>query len=109
MSQFRDAYDEFRRVNAEVVSVSVDSPYCHRAWSRELGITFPMVSDFNRELCRAYDALGPGSPLLRETARRTAFVIDPEGLIRYVWYPPPEGGFPPIDEIISQTREIAGR
>ncbi|HEV3310943.1 MAG TPA: redoxin domain-containing protein [Chloroflexota bacterium] len=107
MSQFRDAYDEFRRVNAEVVAVSVDSPYSHQVWARQLGLLFPMVSDFARHLLRAYDALGPGTPLLPETARRTAFVIDRHRSIRYAWYPPPEGGLPPVGEILACAQRVA--
>jgi len=107
MSQFRDAYDEFRRINAEVVSISVDSPYAHLAWKRQMGIRFPMASDFSREVCRRYDALGPGSELLPETARRTAFVVDPKGMISYAWYPPPEGGLPPVSQLLAEAQRVA--
>lgn len=108
MSQFRDAYGEFRRLNAEVVAVSVDSPYAHLAWSRQLRIKFPMASDFNRELCRDYDALAPSAGLLHNIARRTAFVIHASGEIGYAWYAPPDGGFPPIDDILAHVRTVAG-
>jgi len=107
MSQFRDAYDEFRRVNVEVASISVDSPYSHLAWSRQIGIKFPMISDFGRTLLPALDALGPGSPLLPSTGRRTAFVIDPSRTVRYAWYPPPDGGLPPIGEVLAAAQRLA--
>jgi peroxiredoxin len=67
-------------------------------------IPFPMISDFNRELCRAYDILGPGSPHLRDTAKRSAFVIDPEHVIRYVWQE--DNGLPPVGEVLSQAQSI---
>lgn len=86
--------------------MSVDSPYCHLAWARQLGIGFPMVSDFNRDVLPKYDALAPGSAYLKYTARRTAFVIDKGGMLRYRWYPPPEGGLPPVDELLEQARQI---
>src|SRR5579862_192540 len=102
MSQFRDAYDEFRRVNVQVASISVDSPYSHLAWARQIGIRFPMISDFSRTLLPALDALGPGSPLLPNTARRTAFVVDPSKAICFAWYPPPEGSLPPVGLVLAE-------
>lgn len=107
MSQFRDAHDEFRRINAEIVAVSVDSPYAHLAWSRQLGIKFPMASDFARDLCRKYDVLNAGSPLLPDLAKRSAFVIDREGAVRYAWFSPPEGGLPPVDDVLAAARRLA--
>lgn len=104
MTHFRDAYDAFRESNLEVASVSVDSPHCHLVWARLMEIPFPMVSDFNRDLCRKYDILGPGSPLLRDTARRSAFVIDPDRVICYVWQR--NDGLPPVDEVLSAAQAI---
>ena len=49
MSQFRDAYDEFRRAGFEVAALSVDSPYSHSAWAKELDVEYPLISDFARE------------------------------------------------------------
>jgi peroxiredoxin (alkyl hydroperoxide reductase subunit C) len=106
MSQFRDAYDEFRRINVEVASVSVDSPYCHLAWSRQIGIAFPMISDFTRTLLPQLDALVPGSALLPNVARRSAILIDPEKTVRYAWYPPPEGGLPPVGEVLHHAQRF---
>jgi glutaredoxin-dependent peroxiredoxin len=107
MSQFRDAYDEFRRINVQVATVSVDSPYSHLAWARQIAIPFPMISDFNRDLLRAYDALAPASLYLRDTAKRTVFLIDPAGVIRYAWYPPPEGGLPPVGAALAEAQRLA--
>jgi peroxiredoxin len=107
MAQFRDAYNEFRKANVEVASISVDSPYSHLAWARQTGIQFPMLSDFARTLLPQLGALGPGSPLLPSTARRTAFVIDPARTICYVWYAPPEGGLPPVGEVLAAAQRVA--
>jgi glutaredoxin-dependent peroxiredoxin len=105
MTQFRDAYEDFRSIAVEVVSVSVDSPHSHLVWARLLEIPFPMVSDFNRDLCRAYGILGPGSPRLRDTATRSAFVIDPSHVIRYVWQK--DDGLPPVSEVLSAAQSIS--
>ncbi|HEX6510483.1 MAG TPA: redoxin domain-containing protein [Chloroflexota bacterium] len=110
MSQFRDAYDEFRREGVEVAAISVDSPYSHRAWSKELGgIPYPLLSDFAREFLEQYGVPENTAGLLPRTARRSAFVIDSEGIVRYVWYPPEGRGLPPIDEILEAVRALPPR
>jgi glutaredoxin-dependent peroxiredoxin len=108
VSQFQDAYDEFRRLDAEVAAVSIDSPYCHRAWSRELGITYPLLSDMKRDMLRAYDALGPDHRLMGTYGRYHAFVIDAQKTLRYVRYQPPEGGLSPVSEALAAVENLGG-
>ena len=74
MSQFRDAYDEFRRAGFEVAAISVDSPYSHRAWAKELGLEYPLISDFTGTFAADYHVpLSTGGPLPGTTSR-SAFV-----------------------------------
>ncbi|MFO7172972.1 MAG: peroxiredoxin [Bacillota bacterium] len=77
---------EFRNLNAEVLGVSVDNVYCHRAWikaPRELGglgeLAFPLASDMTKEVSRAYGVLVEEEGV----ALRGLFIIDPEGIVRY--------------------------
>jgi glutaredoxin-dependent peroxiredoxin len=64
-----------------VVGVSRDSPYSHLEWSRRLGLTFPLLSDWNAEAVRAF---GVGQELdgLADTPVRSAFLADAGGVIR---------------------------
>jgi len=82
---FNEVLDEFRSRDAEVVGVSVDSPYSHLAWKRtapENGgigpIRYPLVSDLKKEIARAYGVL-----LDEEVALRGLFLIDREGIVRH--------------------------
>ena len=79
--EFARRLAEFRRLNAEVLGVSADSMYSHEAWLKELQpkIEYPLLSDFKKEVCRAYDILddNTGEPL------RGTFIIDPKGRIRF--------------------------
>jgi len=72
---------DFRELNAEVLGVSADSIYSHEAWLKELQpkVEYPLLSDFKKEVCRAYDILdeNSGEPL------RGTFIIDPKGRIRF--------------------------
>jgi alkyl hydroperoxide reductase subunit AhpC len=78
---FNKAYKEFKKLNAEIVGVSVDSFYSHMAW-RDHGLgtlEYPLLSDLTKEVSRAYGVL------LEEKgyALRGTFIIDPEGVLRY--------------------------
>ena len=90
-----------------MAAVSVDSPHSHNAWAKQQGYEFPMISDWNREFLKAYDALGPGSRFLSQTARRAAFVVDESEILRYVWYAPERGVLPPVEEILEAVQEVA--
>lgn len=73
--------EDFKKENAEVLSVSVDSEYSHKAWiNSSLGkVNFPMASDMTKQVSKDYGVL------LEETgvALRGLFIIDPEGIVRY--------------------------
>lgn len=106
MSRFRDAYDEFRRLNVEVAGVSVDSAYTHRVWAKELNIEFPMISDFLRTMLDAYGALGPEREYLGRIAHYNAIVVAQDGTIAYAWYQPETGGLSPVEEVLEAVRAL---
>jgi peroxiredoxin len=90
----------------EVAASSVDSPHAHRAWAAELSIPYPLLSDFTRELLTSYRIPTRDLPLLPAVGSRSAFLIDSDGIIRYLWYEPPGGGMPPMDEILEAVRQL---
>lgn len=69
--------------NAEVWGISVDSPFAQAAWAKQNGITIKLLSDYRREVVKAYDVVWPDLAGLGPSAARAAFVIDKEGIIRY--------------------------
>ena len=108
MSQFRDEYDEFRRHGVEVAACSVDSPYSHRVWTRELSVPFPMISDFDREIMRRYAIPDGNMRLLPNVTNRTAFLIDSTKRVRYAWYRSQPGEGIPMAEILEAARSLPG-
>jgi peroxiredoxin (alkyl hydroperoxide reductase subunit C) len=83
---FNEKLEEFKKRDAEVIGVSIDSVHTHRAWKRtplEKGgigpIKYPLVSDLTRSIGRAYDVL-----LDDAVAVRALFLIDREGIIKHV-------------------------
>ncbi|HJS22152.1 MAG TPA: peroxiredoxin [Steroidobacteraceae bacterium] len=76
---------EFEGRDAQVLGVSTDSEFVHLAWRRdkeELGaLPFPMLSDIKRELAGALGILDPEAGV----AQRATYIVDPEGVIRFVY------------------------
>ena len=70
-------------LDAEVLGISVDSPFAQKAWAEQEGIGIDLLSDFNREVCAAYGARYDDLLGLAGVAKRSAFVIDREGIVRY--------------------------
>ena len=83
---FSDSYEEFSKLNTEVLGVSVDSEFSHLAWiqsDRKEGgigdIKYPLVSDIKKEISTAYNVLDPEAGV----ALRGLFIIDPDGVIQH--------------------------
>lgn len=70
-------------VNADVIGISVDSPFAQEAWANKEGITFRLASDLNKEVTIAYDVLLEDLAGIGSAAKRAAFVIDKSGVIQY--------------------------
>jgi peroxiredoxin len=79
----RDDHAAYAGLDAEVLGVSVDSPYALSAWAREQGFPFPLLSDFNRDVSRSYGALYDDFHGLAGVSKRAAFVVDKRGVIRH--------------------------
>ncbi|HEX9428683.1 MAG TPA: peroxiredoxin [Candidatus Polarisedimenticolia bacterium] len=83
---FSAASDKFRKVGAEILGVSTDSVYSHRAWIKAgkdlngLGeLNFPLASDLTREVSRKYGVLIEDKGI----ALRGLFIVDPKGVLQY--------------------------
>jgi peroxiredoxin 2/4 len=83
---FSDATDKFRAVGAEVLGVSIDSQYVHRAWIKTprnqngLGeLNYPLAADLTKDVARRYGVLIEEKGI----ALRGLFIIDPKGVLQY--------------------------
>lgn len=99
MCSIRDNYARYGELDAEVLGISVDSPFALAAWAKEEGFGFPLLSDFNREATRSYDVLQEDLMGLKGVARRAAFVVDKEGVVRYAEVCPTPAELPDFDKI----------
>lgn len=101
MCTFRDAMAMMGSINAQVVGISVDSPFANKAFGEANKITYPLLSDFNRTVAAQYTGIQKDFAMLSgyETAKRSVFVLDAAGTVRYAWITDNPGQEPPYDEV----------
>ncbi len=87
MCTFRDELKSYEDLEAQVLGISVDSPFALQMWAEKNNYNFPLLSDFNKEVSESYGALYdvfvPGKLDFKGVAKRSAFVIDKDGNIKY--------------------------
>ena len=70
-------------LNADVIAISVDSPFAQEAWAKQNNIGITLASDLNKTTAKAYGVLLDDLGGFGSTAARAAFVVDQKGIIRY--------------------------
>lgn len=83
MCSVSQGLSEYENLNAQVLGISVDSPFAQEAWAKANSITIPLLSDFNKEVSAAYGSQYPELLGFKGVAKRSAFVIDKSGAVRY--------------------------
>jgi peroxiredoxin len=84
LCMMRDDIAAYNKLDANILAVSVDSPFTLTRFKEDQSLNFPLLSDFNKEVSRNYGALYEEFVLgLRGVSKRSAFVIDKEGTVRY--------------------------
>lgn len=101
-------YAEYDQLDAQVLGISVDSPFTLKAWAEQQGFRFPLLSDFNKEVARAYDVYYEQLGNFRGVAKRAAFVIDKDGIIRYRWVSDDPKVLPDLGEIRQVLAQLQG-
>ena len=81
----RDDLPAFSELNASVYGISVDSPFAQEAMANEKDLNFPLLSDFNKDVSKAYDVLYDDFIGFQGVSKRSAFIINMSGDIAYSW------------------------
>lgn len=104
----RDGLKEYQSLDAEVVAISVDSLFTLNQFKTDNGYNFTLLSDFNKEVCQAYGAYYEEFVFgMKGVARRAAFVVDGEGIIRYAEVLESAGDIPDFVEIKKSLSAIS--
>lgn len=96
----------YRELDAEVIGISVDSPFAQEAWAQKEKIGITLASDLNKTTARDYgvlleDLLGLGS-----VSARAAFVIDKQGVVRYSEQTPTPKDLPNFEAIKATLQQL---
>ncbi len=73
----------YSQLNADIIAVSVDSPFAQEAWAQKEKISFTIASDLNKQVIKDYGVVFPMLAGVGDTAARAAFVIDKNGVVQY--------------------------
>lgn len=109
MCTFRDGLSSFNGLQANVVGISVDSPFSNKVFAETNKFGFKVLSDYAREAVRLY-----GIPLenfagLRgyTAAKRSVFILDKEGTVRFKWVSDDPTIEPNYDQVLKELEKVA--
>jgi glutaredoxin-dependent peroxiredoxin len=88
----RDELAYYNKVNAAVVGVSVDMPFSLGVFKEQNGINFDLLSDFNKDMIKAYDMVQEQFAFgMKNVAKRGVVLVDKDGVVQYVEVTPTPG------------------
>ena len=101
MCTFRDSLATLGSLKAQIVGISVDSPFANKAFAAQNNLTFPLLSDFLREVSKSYGGLQEDFGGLKSytASKRAVFALDSGGIVQYTWVTDNPGNEPPYPEI----------
>lgn len=104
LTLIQEVYDQIRGYHAEVIAVSCDGPYSHRAWAENQHLNFPLLSDFwpHGAVAREYGVFLEQDGI----ANRAMFFIDPAGILRSTWIAPSPDIAPGLNIIFDALDEM---
>jgi len=87
MCAFRDSMARLTDLEAQVIGISVNDPFSNKAFAEKNRLTFPILSDYNRQAIKAYGVETPNFGGLDgyTVAKRSIFIVNPNGTVEYVW------------------------
>lgn len=108
MCFFRDGMTRLNSLNAQVAGISVDSVFTLKVFAQTYNLQFPLLSDFNKKVSKAYGVLqetwvGFG---YKGVSKRAAFVLDGKGILRYRWVTDAPANEPPYDEVLAALSKV---
>ncbi len=107
LCEMRDSLAKYNDMNAQVLAISVDSPFTLAKFKELNELNFPLLSDFNKDISRAYHALYEDFVLgLKGVSKRAAFVIDASGAIKYAEVLENAGNLPNFESIQTALSEL---
>jgi len=107
MCTFRDSIVKLSDLKAQVVGISVNDPFSNKAFAERNMLSFPLLSDYNREVIGLYGVAAKDFAGLKgyTAAKRSVFIVDRTGTVRYVWIsedPRVEPNYGEIERVLEE-------
>jgi peroxiredoxin len=93
-------------LNADIIGISVDSPFTQEVWAQKEKIGITLASDLNKTTAKAYDVLFPMLAGVGDTSARAAFVIDKHGVVQYSEQTPTPKDLPNFDAVKAALAKL---
>ncbi len=108
MCAFRDSMARLIGLKAQVIGISVNDPFSNKAFAEKNMLPFPILSDYNRQAIKAYGVETSDFAGLKgyTVAKRSIFIVDKNGVVRYVWTTEDPTVEPDYREIESALEKI---
>ena len=106
MCDITSGLSAYSGLGADVIAVSVDSPFAQEAWAQKEKISIKIASDLNKEVIRQYGVVFPMLAGVGDTAARAAFVIDKNGVVQYSEQTPTPKDLPNFDAIKNTLNKL---
>lgn len=104
----RDDIAFYQDLNARVIAISVDTPHTLDRFKKDQNLNMTLASDFNKEASAAYGSQYETFVLgMKGVAKRSAFVIDKEGIVRYAEVLEKAGDLPDLEKVKTTLKELA--
>ena len=100
---------EIRALGADVLAVAVTATFSQQAFAAQLGVDFPLLSDWDRTVCGAYGVRYDVWKGHAGLAKRSVFVLDRDGTVRYRWVTDDALVLPDLDAVVAAVRELSDR
>lgn len=98
---FRDSMFRLIDLKAQIIGISVNDPFSNKAFAEKNRLPFPILSDYSRQVIKAYGLESPDFAGLQgyTAAKRSIFILDDKGIVRYAWISEDPTVEPNYDEI----------
>ena len=101
LNSYNDDLEQFSDMNAQVIGISAQDVASHDAFAGKHGFEFPLLADADKAVAGLYGTLGPiGFP------RRSVFIVDGDGVVRYAHRAIAGLTFRPVEELIGELEKI---
>ncbi len=97
----------YQGLDAEVIGISVDSPFAQEAWAQKEKISIKLLSDLDKKVIKAYDVVFPGIAGIGDASARAAFVIDKQGKVVYAEQTPTPKDLPNFEAVKAALAKLA--